>query len=184
MITLPETQSPLEKTGILVSLRQSKLTVKLFTFPSTIVARETLLRHWNWKIECEKIVSYEKDAAFRHRSVSLPCKKQRASLTAAHWDVWWLRNSKGCCYHLPHSELVSSQRQGNPRSSAHFKGQAVKNNPAAHAPDFTAPSFRLLEPDDKFGQTAERLTARRNSEQAMSKEWGSRGIATVIRYFF
>lgn len=84
---------------------------------------------------------------------------------------------------LPHSELVSSQRQGNPRSSAHFKGQAVKNNLGAHAQGFTGcpplfpPSGTVCGtvPDDKFGETAERLL-KETVSPAVSEQYNSRGL--------
>lgn len=149
MITLPETQSPLEKTGTLLSLRQSKLIVKLFTFPSTMVAKEreateTLKLK---KESVEKIVSYEKYAGFRHRLVSLPCKKQWASLTAVHWDVRWLSNSKGCCYHcLTQSwSLVKDKETPGARLTLRdrlWKTTLVRMRRVSQGP----PSFRLLEP--------------------------------------
>lgn len=85
---------------------------------------------------------------------------------------------------LPHSELVSSQRQGNPRSSAHFKGQAVKNNLGAHAQGLTAPPLLPPSgtvcgtvPDDKFGETAERLL-KETVSPAVSEQYNS----TLLRY--
>lgn len=89
-----------------------------------------------------------------------------ASLRAVHWNVRWLSNSKGCCYHPPLCELVSSQRQGNPRCSAHFKRRALwKNNIVRMRRDPLPPPSAFwneaerygTEPVDKFGQTAERL---------------------------
>lgn len=89
-----------------------------------------------------------------------------ASLQAVHWDVRWLNNSKGCCYHPPLCELVSSQRQGNPRCSAHFKRRAVWKNNIVRMRGASLPPPSAFwnkaerygtEPVDKFGQTAERL---------------------------
>lgn len=89
-----------------------------------------------------------------------------APLQAVHWDVWWLNNSKGCCYHPPLYELVSSQRQGNPCCSAHFKRRAVWKNNIVRMRGAQLPPPSAFwnkaerygpEPVDKFGQTAERL---------------------------
>lgn len=122
-----------------------------------------------------------KDAALRHRSASPPRDGQRASLTAAHWGVRRPSNSRGCCYHLPPSELVSSQRQGNPRSSAHFKGQAGKNNPGAHAPGPTAPSFRLLEPCvAQLQMTSLVKQLKETLSPAMFEQYNSAGVATLL----